>query len=287
MILTPDSEGTLLQLDIFTAANQVGDEGTALREASLGRKLGFNMFMCQNMSSVNGSFTTAAGAVNHVGGYAKGYDGSIVTDVFSGALAIGQFVTLNGFVYQVKAHTETLGATTAVTFTQPLAAAIADDDVITAQNSGYLVNLVGGYAAGWTKAIAVDVGSDVIQVGQVVSFSNTVGAPLYTIIGTDGSTSITLDRPLDVAIADDAPVYLGPTGNFNFAFHRNAIALVVRPLALPKAGTGALSSVVNYNDLSMRATITYDGNKQGHLVTLDMLFGIAVLDHLLGAVMLG
>src|SRR5581483_717623 len=106
MILTPDSEGTLLQLDIFTAANQVGDEGTALREASLGRKLGFNMFMCQNMSSVNGSFTTAAGAVNHVGGYAKGYDGSIVTDVFSGALAIGQFVTLNGFVYQVKAHTE-------------------------------------------------------------------------------------------------------------------------------------------------------------------------------------
>lgn len=287
MILTPNSEGTLLNLDLFTAANQVGDEGTALREASLGRKLGFNMFMCQNMASVHGAYTTVGGAINLTAGYAAGYAGAMVVDTFSGAVGVGQFVTINGYTYQIKAHSETLGATTSLTLTSPLLAAVANNDVITAYQSAYLTNLVAGYAAGWQKAIAVDVGSDVIQVGQVVSFGVTIGAPVYTIIQTNGATSILLDRPLDVAVADDTAVNVGPVGDFNFAFHRNAIAIVVRPLALPKAGTGALSSVVNYNDLSMRATITYDGNKQGHLVTLDMLFGIAVLDENLGAVMLG
>ena len=64
------------------------------------------------------------------------------------------------------------------------------------------------------------------------------------------------------------------------------MSLVVRPLAMPRAGTGALSSVVNLNGLSMRATITYNGLKQGHLVTLDMLCGIAILDQNLGSVLL-
>jgi hypothetical protein len=48
-----------------------------------------------------------------------------------------------------------------------------------------------------------------------------------------------------------------------------------------------MSSVINVNGLSMRATITYDGRAQGHLVTLDMLLGLAVLDIHLGAVLLG
>jgi hypothetical protein len=39
--------------------------------------------------------------------------------------------------------------------------------------------------------------------------------------------------------------------------------------------------------LSMRATITYNGEKQGTLVTLDMLLGVAILDTNLGAVMFG
>ena len=39
--------------------------------------------------------------------------------------------------------------------------------------------------------------------------------------------------------------------------------------------------------MAMRVTITYDGVKQGHLVTVDLLCGIGVLDSNLGAVMLG
>ncbi|KKM98411.1 hypothetical protein LCGC14_1158160, partial [marine sediment metagenome] len=64
-------------------------------------------------------------------------------------------------------------------------------------------------------------------------------------------------------------------------------ALVTRPLAAPAAGTGALSFVANFNGLSMRIVITYDGTKQGHLVTCDLLCGVKVLDTRLGAVMLG
>ncbi len=150
-----------------------------------------------------------------------------------------------------------------------------------------------GYAAGYNKLISIDTGSttEIPQVGQPVTFGLTNYNTVYTIIQVNslggGAFTILLDRSLDFAISDEDTVNLGPNGDYNFAFHRNALALVVRPLAQPRPGTGALSAVVNYNDLSMRATITYDGNKQGHLVTLDMLCGLAILDLNLGAVMLG
>jgi len=149
------------------------------------------------------------------------------------------------------------------------------------------INNVAGYAVGWSKEITVDTFTVAPQVGQMVSFGNVAGSTVYSIIDVNALVGITLDRPLDTALADNDKVNIGPMGNYNLAFHRDAIALVVRPLARPKPGTGALSAVVNWNGLSMRATITYDGNKQGHLVTLDMLAGIAVLDTRLGAVLLG
>ncbi|HBE80356.1 MAG TPA: P22 coat protein [Firmicutes bacterium] len=48
-VLGTMSESKLLQLELFISAEKVGDNGTALREASLGRKLGFNFFMDQNV----------------------------------------------------------------------------------------------------------------------------------------------------------------------------------------------------------------------------------------------
>ena len=64
------------------------------------------------------------------------------------------------------------------------------------------------------------------------------------------------------------------------------MALVTRPLAAPAAGTGALSSVASYNGLSIRVVMTYDGVKQGHLVTVDMLCGIKILNTDLGIALL-
>src|SRR5581483_1073127 len=191
--------------------------------------------------------------------------------------------------YQVAAHTETTGNTTGITLDRPLSNAVANSAVITFYTPA-VVNLVGGYAIGWSKAIATTFSSGAPSVGQAVTFTNDV-VNRYTIIqvvATGGTGyNIVLDRPLVVAISNNDQVNVGPAGDFNSASHRNPLALVCRPLALPRQGAGALSAVVNFNDLSMRATISYQGLSQGHLVTLDMLLGIAILDTNLGAVLLG
>ena len=73
LILTPDTEAIALQTDTFHEADKVGDEGTAMREASLGRKFQFNTFMCQNASSTIGMPTSAYGCLIDLGaGYAIG-----------------------------------------------------------------------------------------------------------------------------------------------------------------------------------------------------------------------
>lgn len=286
LILSSQAETDILKSDVFTNADKVGDAGTALREASLGRKLGFNTFMCQNMASVVSPPAAGFknGAVNLAGsGYAKGYFAAIVVDGFTGVVVAGNWLTVNGTPYRIVSTTATLGATTGITLERPLDIAIADNDVV---KTYIATTTTAAFAVDWGKAITITTTANLV-VGQAVSFGTGVLATnTYVVIQIPASGSIILDRPLDVAVGSGDAVNPGAHGNFNLAFHRNAIALVVRPLALPASGTGARSAVVNGHGLSMRATITYDGRKQGHLVTLDMLFGIKVLDVHLAALML-
>jgi len=288
LILTPTAETQVLQNPTFHQAYLVGDGGTALENASLGRKLGFNTFMAQNMSSVNGQMTTQVGAVNNVGGYATGTT-VLAVDVFSvsGPLA-GQWVTISSDStgdFPLSYHITAVNASpaTQITLEYGLSQAATDDAVIKAYPTG-LVNNIGGYAAGYSKSISIDTFTNGgPTVGQLVTFGTDLDR--YTVLQTDGSTYMVLDRPLFLAVSDDEQVNLGPAGNFNFAFHRNALTLVIRPLALPRAGVGAISGFANFNGLTMRTVITYDGNAQGHLVTMDYLAGIKVLDTNLGAVL--
>lgn len=315
-MLTINSETSVLATDLFLQAQQVGDDGTALREASLGRKFGLDTYKSVFMPSVLESGTTyssgGAGAVNHAGGYAVGYAGSIVVDTFSGAVTVGQWLSVgtNGSPYRVNATTATLGAATAITLDRPLTTALVDNDVIQAYKVGAVnqslttlasTNNATGYQAGYSSYLIYD-GTVAAQVGQMVSFGVTAATyadnsqpgggasivpAIYVVVNTDGASTLMLDRPLEIAVADNAAINFGPGGEYNFAFIRNAIALVSRPLAPPKAGVGALSAVANYNGIAMRAVITYDGRKQGHLVTLDMLLGIKVLDDRMGVVVFG
>lgn len=283
VILNPVSETTLLSLDLFLNADKVGDDGTALREASLGRKLGWNFFMSQNMPVITAGNTLASGAVNNASGYAAG-SVTMTVDGFTGALGNGQWFTVvgDGVPHRVTAHTETLGNTTSITFTPALATGVADNAVVATYTPG-AVNNAAGYPVGYAKEITVDAFTVAPQIGQMITFGLT-DTTKYSVVGVNGLVGITLDRPLAVAIADNDKVNLGPAGGYNFAFHRNALALVVRPLATPRQGTGAVSAIANWNNLSMRVTITYSGEKQGHLVTVDMLAGVAVLDASLGGV---
>lgn len=285
LVISPNAETSLLNNSQFTDANRIGDDGTALREASLGRKLGFDIWMCQNTPSVSAGNSTLAGAINNASGYAIGAT-VLTVDSFTGAVATGNYISIAGDAspQRITAHTETLGNTTSITIAPGLRTAVVDNAVVTSYTSG-AVNFSGGYAAAYASNIVYDTFTVDPQVGHLLSFGT--AAPIYSVIQVNTTAkTILLDRPLDLAIADNAIINLGPPGDYSFAFHRNALALVCRPLAPPREGVGARSAVINAGGLSMRSTISYNGTKQGLLVTLDMLLGVAVLDTHLGAVML-
>lgn len=54
-VYNADMEADLLNTDLFVNAAAVGDEGTALREASLGRKLGMDFYVDQNIEAADES----------------------------------------------------------------------------------------------------------------------------------------------------------------------------------------------------------------------------------------
>lgn len=255
LILTPTTETTLLNLPIFTQAQQVGDLGQALQNAWIGRKYGFDTYMCQHQSSVApGNTTDATYLVNNSSGYAAGTT-TMAIDTGTTAFTAGMWFTVAGDTVPHRVITGGASSVTSLTFTPALQSAVANNAVITNYTPG-AVNLVAGYAAGYNKEIAVDVFTVAPVVGQLVSFGSSGTAPVYTIIGVNGLVGITLDRSLEASIVDDANVNISPAGEYNFAFHRNAIALVTRPMELPRQGIGAAAANVNYNGLSVRVVLT-------------------------------
>lgn len=67
------------------------------------------------------------------------------------------------------------------------------------------------------------------------------------------------------------------THTHNLAWHKEAIALVVRPLETPPAGMGAVGSVINdpISGLSIRCVLSYNPDYLGVQCTCDMLYGFA------------
>lgn len=276
LIITPNMEGALLNIADFVSAEKVGDDGSALREGSLGRKFGLSAFMCQQAPSVVGAAVGTATAINNAAGYPVGTT-TMTIDTTTTALPTGSWVTIGGQPHQVKTGT----TATSLVVENGLRAAVADDAVVVPYAMSQ-IDLAAGYAAGWYKPMVIKTVTG-LKVGQMV----TSGTTRYSAIGGTATTSLVLDRPTEAALADSAYLGRGPNGDFGFAFHKNALALVSRPLALPRQGTGALASVASYNGLGLRVTITYDGKAQGHRVTLDMLAGVKVLDTALGCPVLG
>ncbi|MDB4726352.1 hypothetical protein OAF54_02855 [bacterium] len=287
LIVTSQTEADLLAIDAFVSADKIGDEGTALREGSLGRKYGILHWMSQNTPSVpETAVTIVLGAINNGAGHSVG-DTALTVDGLSAAIQNGSWCLIAGDGIPHRITASVGGATpTQITITPALKRAVADDAEIEIYTPGQ-INLVAGYANGYSKSLTVDGFAAAPSAGQLISLGVTGAEATYGALSTPSTTSILLGRPLEAAAADDTFVAPGPPGNYNFGFHKNALALVTRPLAAPQAGAGAMSFVASYNGLSMRVTITYDGRKQGHLVTCDLLCGVKVLDQRLGAVMLG
>ena len=66
------------------------------------------------------------------------------------------------------------------------------------------------------------------------------------------------------------------------AFHKNAFALVTRPLALPQGA--AKAAIVNYDGFGLRVVQGYDMNTKSDTISFDMVCGVKLLNKDLAAV---
>ena len=284
LTLSANSKAGILKAQLFIAANERGDAGRAMREATVGRLFGFDTYM--DINTPRASAGTLAATTTVTGAHVAG-DSTIALAADPGT---GVYMTIVGDESPLR---EVSFAAGVATMSRGLNRAVLGGAVVQPYSTGAVKNAA-GYANGWVKSITVD-GTGKPHVGQLVAFNNTGGSvirtPEYVIVQVDdlggGDFDILLDRPLETVLVDNDVVCYGPNGSYNFAFHRNALALVNRPLALPITGTGARSALAEHNGLSMRVVITYDGKAQGHRVTLDSLFGVKTLDVNLGGVLLG
>lgn len=288
LVLSPNSETALLKNELFIKANERGDGGTALEEARLGRILGFDTFMDQNVNAVHVGLDTDAALVV-TSAKAKDTGGSQTVSGLTGEVTVGEFLVVDGNDQPtwITAATENMGNTNGVTLNENNKYATLSS----AATVRYLAcDVDGSYPAGYSRKITVDgyTGGRAPQVGQLIAFGTTPGTRhTYTVIESEDEGSeckLLLDRPLDRALTNNDNAFPGPAGSMNWAFHRDAIALVNRPLALPR-NTDAF--VATYNNLSMRVAMQYDIDAGGTKVVVDMLCGTAILDDRLCVVVQG
>jgi len=288
LILGPRAQKATLGAELFVSTEKRGDEGTALREASLGTVYGMAAWMDQNVPySAVADADVDAGVTDN----AEVAGSTVVetTNVYASLAAAGEYVVFEGEgkPYRIASiATDTLD--TDITLTEGLRDAVASGAVSTVYLAGAAQ---GAYAAGYAKEVIIDglTSGKELQLGQGVTFGTGASSHSYTVIAVDNSTatesSVLLDRPLETAVADNDLVFPMPAGGWNLAMHKDALALVNRPLAVVPADTGARSFVASFDGLSMRVTMQYDSTVQGMRVTFDLLCGVAVLDERLACVL--
>jgi len=269
-----ETRSILLDIEDFTSAEKIGDDGTAIRNASLGRKLGFDWLKTSNGAGQRLRLPDNTTAINLAAGYAKG---TTVVAVDDGTqLAVGEMANIGGKPYRVTAI-----ATNDVTIAPGLYEFVADDTAVT---SASLTAIDGAQVTGHTKAIALDATAYVGDILNIEHTDATIGT--YTVVDVDGS-DVWLDRPLDKAIADAAAVAFWPMGSYNLALEPDAIMMASRPLPAVPPETGAKSVTVNYDGMTVRITMSYEGRGQAMLVTMDILYGLKVLREEKGGVLFG
>jgi hypothetical protein len=298
MGLANRTETIMQKSELFKSAEKIGDGGRALRNALLGRIGGWDTFRSINTPSISNATTAATTTTSAA--YPAGYAGVIA--VASGvATPVGSYIVIDGDYTPLRVLTV---STNDITVDKPLLRAVASGAVVRPYATGLIDSsaaiaagdttaaVASGYPAGWIKEIHVD-GTGVPKVGQLVSFRTAAGAVHTTeycivqVTPVAGDYEILLDQPLANAVPDNDIVCYGPTGDYNFGFTPEGIALVNRPLALPMEGMGARAANGRLDNMSLRVTMAYDKDRQGTQVTIDGLYGIKVLDTQFGMVMFG
>lgn len=151
MVIDPATTNKFTQLTVFHQAQQLADNGQALREGQLGRKFGFDLEMSQNVQ------THTKGTLAHSGGTASAYvNGAVAagattmavdnngSGTLTGTLVVGDVFTVanvTGSFVVTAAKTASGNAIADVTFTPAApSGGFADNAVVTLVGS-HKVNL--------------------------------------------------------------------------------------------------------------------------------------------------
>ena len=295
-LIGTQAEADLLNISEFLTADKIGDDGSALREGSLGSKLGFNIFMNQNVPSVSGipAADKISATVNNGAGYVAGATTLTIDAASEATLVVGSWVVIDGDDTPQRITASTVAANAGdITIAPGLQNQVADDAVVAIYKAAQVnqpsssledTGFAPGYPAGYAEELIIDGISAKPGLGRLASVgTGATATQTFGLVGNNTSTIIDLDTPLVSGLGDNDNIFLGPEGEFSFAFHRNALALITRPLPPPVAPNVASFSA-NYNNVAMRATITYDSTYMATRVNLDVLCGVKVLDEKMGCV---
>ncbi len=99
---------------------------------------------------------------------------------------------------------------------------------------------------------------------------------------TEALREASLGRKFGFDIYVDQNIAEGEEDTKLLAFHKNGIAFVTRPLALPQGN--AESAIVSYDGFSLRVVRGYDLTTKKDTISIDMLCGVKLLDERLVAV---
>lgn len=286
LVVGPSGKADLLRIDRFSDADKRGDQSLLLN-GQIGGIMGFNVFMSQTVGSgiapgvttsaeagftgtigANSAAITAAGDDYTAGSWFKIAD---VPGVYRLTAAVTEYDETLAFEPALKAN----ATNKAVTFYQ------SDGEVKAAHDAGDIKVVTDTYTSA----------GEIPKVGASVSFGTGANAPVYTITDVSGTwantgteITLTLHKPLEADLADNAVINVMPVGgNYNFALRPDAVTLVNRPLAPARASVA--SAVQDNGTFALRVTIGYDMIKMKHRITVDTLLGVKVLDVDQGAIL--
>jgi hypothetical protein len=146
------------------------------------------------------------------------------------------------------------------------------------------VDLEAGYLAG-VSTIHVDGLSATFAVGDLITIGGYEHAVTAVANYSAGDEDITIYPALQADVANDDAITVVADHTANLAFHRNAFALVTRPLEPPM--DGSRWEQLDYEGLSVRAVYSYNPTFKTNIISLDILYGVKTLDPRLACRMLG
>lgn len=158
-----------------------------------------------------------------------------------------------------------------------------DDGVVTHTAGGSGTPLANGALAVGDTSVDIDgmSGTSGLVVGDIITFAGHDQTYAVTVAGTtsSGAQTVTVAPALKAIVADNAAITVKADHVVNLAFHRDAFALAMRPLAAGTIADAYGSNIVSMTDpvsgLSMRLEVSRQYKQV--VYELDALWGVKLI----------